>query len=57
MGDNGDVRGGVSDAGEHPPFNHLFVLEEATVGLVDGAADHLAGAGGAGSGTARVRQL
>lgn len=57
MGDNGDVRGGVSDAGEHPPFNHLFVLEEAAVGLVDGAADHLAGAGGAGSGTARVRQL
>ena len=43
-----DVGGGVGGAGEHPPAFDLGVVEEALVGLVDGAGDDLAGAGGAG---------
>jgi hypothetical protein len=52
-----DVGGGVGGAGEHPPGANLVVVQEALVGLVHGAGDHLAGAGGAGPRAARVGQV
>jgi hypothetical protein len=52
-----DVGGGVRNAGEHPAVGDLAVVEEALVGLVEGAGDDLAGAGGAGPRAAGVRQV
>jgi hypothetical protein len=52
-----DVGGGVRSAGEHPTVGDLVVVEEALVGLVDGARDDLAGAGGAGPRTAGEGQV
>jgi hypothetical protein len=52
-----DVGGWVCGTGEHPPGANLVVVQEALVGLVDGAGDHLAGAGGAGPRAAGVGQV
>lgn len=49
-----DVGGGVGDARQHPALLDLVVIEEAAVGLVDAAADDLAGAGGASTSATRV---
>nr|GMD91654.1 hypothetical protein THAOC_27321 [Ipomoea batatas] len=54
VGLNDNVRRRISDAGEDETTVHLLVVEEAVVGLVDGAGDHLAAAGRAGPRPARV---
>ncbi|CAL9093726.1 unnamed protein product [Musa textilis] len=57
VGLDDDVGGGVGDAGEHEAGADLVVVEEAAVGLVHRTLHHLAGAGGAGAGMARVGQI
>ena len=51
------VRLGVGDAGKDVSIGHLVVIKEGLLGLVNLSADHLSGAGGAGSGAARVRKV
>ena len=48
---------GVGDAGKDETLVHLVVIEEGLLGLVDFSREDLSGAGGASSGTARVRKL
>ena len=57
MGLDGAVAGGVGDAGQHETSFDLVVVQEALVGLVDGASGDLAGAGGAGSSAAGVGEV
>ena len=51
------VRLGVGNTGQDVSIGHLVVIKEGLLGLVNLSADDLSGAGGAGSGTARVRKV
>ncbi|EJK53277.1 hypothetical protein THAOC_27321, partial [Thalassiosira oceanica] len=51
------VRLGVSDAGKDVSIGHLVIIKEGLLGLVNLSTDNLSSAGGAGSGTARVRKV
>ena len=57
VGLDGAVGGGVSHAGEHETGFDLVVVQEALVGLIDGASGDLAGAGGASASAAGVGQI
>ena len=57
VGLNGAVGRGVGDAGEREALAHLIVVEEGSIGLVNGASGDDARAGGAGAGTARVGKV
>lgn len=57
VGLDGDVGGGVGDAGQHEAVALLGIVQEGLVGLVDGAGDDLSGAAGAGASAARVGQV
>ena len=54
---DGAVRGRVGDAGEDEALARLVVVQERLVGLVDGAGDDDARAGGAGARAAGVGQV
>ena len=51
------VAGGVGHARQDKAIVDLLVLQEGLFGLIDGSRDHLSGAAGAGSGTARVGKI
>ena len=57
VGLDGAVGGGVCDAGQHETGFDLVVVQEALVGLIDGASGDLAGAGGASASAAGVGQI
>jgi hypothetical protein len=57
VGLDGAVAGGVGDAGQHETSFDLVVVQEALVGLVDGASGDLAGAGGASASAAGVGEV
>ena len=54
---DGAVTGGVGDAGKDESIIHLVVIKEGLFGLVDTSFLDNSSAGGAGSGTARVREF
>lgn len=51
---NDHIGRGVRDASEDPTVFDLVIVQVAAVGLVHASLDDLSGAGGAGSGAARV---
>ena len=57
MGLDGAVRSGVSHAGQHETGFDLVIVQEALVGLVNGASCDFASTGGAGAGAAGVGQV
>ena len=57
VGLDGAVGGGVSHAGQHEASFDLIVVQEALVGLINGASGDFAGAGGASASAAGVRQV
>ena len=57
VGLDGAVGGGVSHAGQHEASFDLIVVQEALVGLINGASGEFAGAGGASASTTGVRQV
>ena len=57
VGLDGAVGGGVGDAGQHETSFDLVIVQEALVGLVNGASGDLAGAGGASASTAGVGEV
>ena len=57
VGLDGAVRRGVGDAGQHETSFDLVVVQEALVGLVDGASGDLASASGASASAAGVGEV
>ena len=57
MGLDGAIRGGVNHAGQHETGFDLVIVQEALVGLVDGASGDFACTGGAGAGAAGIGQV
>ena len=57
VGLDGAVRRGVSHARQHEASFDLIVVQEALVGLINGASGDFAGAGGASASAAGVRQV
>ena len=57
VGLDGAVGGGVSHAGQHEASFDLIVVQEALVGLINGASGDFAGAGGASASATGVRQV
>lgn len=57
MGLDGAVRRGVSHAGQDKASFDLIVVQEALVGLINGASGDFASAGGASASAAGVRQV
>ena len=57
VGLDGAVGGGIGDAGQHETSFDLIVVQEALVGLINGASGDLAGAGGTSASATGVRQV
>ena len=57
MGLDGAIGGGVSHARQHEASFDLIVVQEALVGLINGASGDFASAGGASASAAGVRQI
>ena len=57
VGLDGAIGGGVSHAGQHKARFDLIVVQEALVGLINGAGSDFASAGGASASAAGVRQV
>ena len=57
VGTDGAVGCGICDAGQHETSFNLIVVQEALVGLINGASSDLAGTGGTSASAAGVRQV
>ena len=57
VGLDGAIGGGVSHARQHEACFDLIVVQEALVGLINGASGDFSGAGGASASAAGVRQI
>ena len=57
MGFNHTIRCGIGHTGEHEACFDLVVIQETLIGLINFTGDEFAGAGGASTGTAGIREV